>query len=85
LISHAGSFLLSGYPLRGRPYFRLLFFWLAAIFSFAVMGAFFAEGSFPAGAGGIFDSALSGLRLLPFWFAWSFMENLTVQEGKNIP
>jgi len=68
----------------GCPYFLLLFFWLAAIFSFALMGAIFAPGSFPPAAAGVFDSALSVLRFLPFWFAWSFMVNLSPHEGKYI-
>jgi hypothetical protein len=47
-------------------YLRLLFFWLAEIFSFAVNGTTL----FPvtgASAAADFASTLSGFLLLPFW------------------
>jgi hypothetical protein len=48
-----------------RCYFLLLFFWLAAIFSFDVISAGFAWVGFPAGAEPDFASVISGFLLFP--------------------
>ena len=60
-------------------YFLLLFFWLAAIFSFADNGATLVTvaGASPAGD---FPSLLSGFLPLPFWLTCSFIEDHMAQE-----
>lgn len=61
-------------------YFLLLFFWFAAIFSFAVNGAGFeltAPATVPVA---VFVSSLSGFFPLPFWLPLSLMKDHAVRK-----
>lgn len=54
-------------------YFLRLFFWLAAIFSFAVIGAGFDCATFPSGPAAAVPAGLSSFRLLPLEVSLSLM------------
>jgi hypothetical protein len=59
-----------------------LFFWFAAIFSFAVNSTGFACAAFPAGAEPGVASLLSGLRLFPAGVPLSLMRNTSPGQVK---
>jgi len=65
-----------------RRYFLRLFFWFAAIFSFAVNSTGFACAAFPSGAEPGFASVLSGFRLFPAGVPLSLIMNISPGQVK---
>jgi hypothetical protein len=67
-------------------YLRLLFFWFAAIFSFAVSttGVVLVAGALLSVPAAAFASVASPLRLVPFLLPWSFMMNHSARNYLNI-